>query len=184
MVQTYEFTATVTSIDKASRKVTLVDAAGIKTTVKAGPEIINFDQIRVGDQLKITATEELVVSWSETGETPTEAGRKSWPWRPRGPSRAKSWLRPCRSPPRSRQSMRSTTRPPSNSRTAPPGPSPSDGRGPQQAEGRRKGGHPLHRSAGNPSGETVTGRGIHERIMSGAGRRQSRMLIQHTGAMP
>ena len=70
LVSTYELTATVAALDKAKRKVTLVDAAGIKKTVKAGPEVINFDQIRVGDQLKITATEELVVYVAGAGETP------------------------------------------------------------------------------------------------------------------
>jgi hypothetical protein len=62
MVQTIEITATVILIDKANRKVTLLGADGIKETVKAGPDVVNFDQIRVGDQLEITATEELIVS--------------------------------------------------------------------------------------------------------------------------
>ena len=61
VVATYELTATVAAMDKASRKLTLVDANGIKTTVKVGPEAINFDQIQVGDRLKITVAEELVV---------------------------------------------------------------------------------------------------------------------------
>lgn len=61
VVATYELTAVVAAVDPAHRKVTLVDAAGIKKTVKAGPEVINFDQIHVGDRLRITATEELVV---------------------------------------------------------------------------------------------------------------------------
>jgi len=61
MVDTYQLTATVTGIDTSSRKVTLVTRDGKKTTVKAGPEIINFDQIHIGDQLKVTATDELVV---------------------------------------------------------------------------------------------------------------------------
>jgi hypothetical protein len=70
-VQTYQVKATVAAIDKATRKVTLVNAAGIKKTVKAGPEIINFDQIRVGDQLKVLVAQELVVSVAGEGETPT-----------------------------------------------------------------------------------------------------------------
>ena len=62
VVATYELTATVAAIDKASRKVTLVDAGTeSRQTVKVGPEAVNFDQIQVGDQLKITAAEELVV---------------------------------------------------------------------------------------------------------------------------
>jgi hypothetical protein len=67
-VQTLEITARVAAIDKASRKVTLVSPEGVKQTVKVGPEAINFDQIRVGDQLKVTATEELAVSMADPGE--------------------------------------------------------------------------------------------------------------------
>lgn len=60
-VQTLEISAKVAAIDKASRKVTLVSDDGIKQVVRVGPEAINFDQIRVGDQLKVKLTEELVV---------------------------------------------------------------------------------------------------------------------------
>jgi len=68
IVQTLEITATVAAIDPATRKVTLVSPDGIKQTVKVGPEAINFDQIRVGDQLKVTATEQLVVQMAGPGE--------------------------------------------------------------------------------------------------------------------
>jgi hypothetical protein len=68
-VQTLEIAAKVAAIDQASRKVTLVSDDGIKQVVKAGPEVINFDQIRVGDQLTVTATEELVVEMSAAGDT-------------------------------------------------------------------------------------------------------------------
>lgn len=71
VVATYELKASVAAIDRVSRKITLVNAAGFKQTVKAGPEVINFDQIRVGDQLKITATEELVIAMAGPGETPS-----------------------------------------------------------------------------------------------------------------
>jgi hypothetical protein len=84
VVQTYELEATVAAIDKANRKVTLVDAAGIKTTVKAGPEVSNFDQIRVGDQLKITAAQELVVSVAGKGETPADGGAQVVALAPKG----------------------------------------------------------------------------------------------------
>ena len=72
-VQTYQLTATVTAIDKASRKVTLMGRDGIKQTVKVGPEAINFDQIQVGDQLKLTVAEELAVYVAGEGETPTDS---------------------------------------------------------------------------------------------------------------
>jgi hypothetical protein len=60
-VETYKNTATVTAVDAATRHVTLVTPDGRKETFKAGPEVINFDQIHVGDQVKATLTEQLAV---------------------------------------------------------------------------------------------------------------------------
>ena len=60
-VETYKNTATVTAIDAATRKVTLVTKDGRMDTFKAGPEVINFDQIRIGDQVKATVTEQVAV---------------------------------------------------------------------------------------------------------------------------
>lgn len=73
MVETFKTTATVTAIDAANRKVTLVSPDGKKTTYKAGPEIINFDQIHIGDQLKVTVAEELVVYLADKGAPPSDA---------------------------------------------------------------------------------------------------------------
>jgi len=61
VVETYRNSATVTAIDTANRKVTLVTPDGRKETFKAGPEVVNFDQIRIGDQVKATVAEQLVV---------------------------------------------------------------------------------------------------------------------------
>ncbi len=72
VVRTFKTTATVTGIDADSRKVTLVSPDGKKTTYKAGPEVINFDQVRIGDQLKITAAEQIVVRLAEQGAPPDE----------------------------------------------------------------------------------------------------------------
>ena len=68
IVQTYKVTATVTAVDAASRKVTLTMADGAKTTVKAGPEVVNFDQIQVGDQVKAMVAEQLVMFMRKNGE--------------------------------------------------------------------------------------------------------------------
>ncbi len=68
MIETYQETATVTGIDKATRKITLVTKDGAKSTFKAGPEVANFDQIQVGDQVKATVTEQLVVFARKAGE--------------------------------------------------------------------------------------------------------------------
>jgi translation elongation factor P/translation initiation factor 5A len=72
MVGTHQETATVTAIDAAGRKVTLVSPDGSKTVFRAGPEVINFDQIRVGDQVKATVVEQLVVFLREDGMPPSD----------------------------------------------------------------------------------------------------------------
>ncbi len=71
-VDTHKVTAKVTAIDTANRKVTLVTRDGEKTTVKCGPEVINFDQIRVGDQLNVTVAEEVAAYMAKEGATPTD----------------------------------------------------------------------------------------------------------------
>jgi hypothetical protein len=61
IVDTVTKTATVTAVDAATRKVTLVTTSGSKTTYKCGPEVVNFAQIQVGDQVKATVTEEAAI---------------------------------------------------------------------------------------------------------------------------
>ena len=69
VVQMRELNATVVAIHKASRNVTLMSEDGIKQTVKVGPDAINFEQIHVGDRLKVQVTQELVVQMAEPGES-------------------------------------------------------------------------------------------------------------------
>lgn len=47
-------TATVTNIDRESRFVTLRGPNGNEFTIEAGPEVRNFDQLHVGDQVTTT----------------------------------------------------------------------------------------------------------------------------------
>lgn len=68
VVQTAKIKATVTAIDAAKRKITFVTSKDEKLVLKAGPEVVNFDQIRVGDQLLVTATEQIVVRMAKPGE--------------------------------------------------------------------------------------------------------------------
>ena len=68
VVETFKESATVTAIDRATREVTLVTKDGTKTTVKAGPEVANFAQIEVGDQVKASVTERLVIFVRKPGE--------------------------------------------------------------------------------------------------------------------
>lgn len=71
-VNTVDVSARVTAIDKAKRKVTLLAPDGEKYTVKVGPEAVNFDQIKVGDLVKATVTEELVVFMDDEGAPAAE----------------------------------------------------------------------------------------------------------------
>jgi hypothetical protein len=66
-VNTVEVSVKVTAIDTAKRKLTLLLPDGEKTTVKVGPEVVNFDQIRSGDLVTATLTEETVVYLDEDG---------------------------------------------------------------------------------------------------------------------
>ena len=66
-VNTVDIRARVTAIDKAKRKVTLLGPDGKKYPVKVGPEAVNFDQIKVGDLVKATVTEELVIFMDDEG---------------------------------------------------------------------------------------------------------------------
>ena len=66
-VNTVEVTAKVTAIDTKNRKATLLLPNGEKETVKVPPEAVNFDQVRVGDTVKATLTEEVVVYLDEEG---------------------------------------------------------------------------------------------------------------------
>jgi len=73
IVDTFTTTATVTGIDSAKRKVTLVSPGGSMSTYKAGPEVVNFAQIRIGDQVKATVTEEAAV-FIGSGAQPSATG--------------------------------------------------------------------------------------------------------------
>jgi Cu/Ag efflux protein CusF len=66
-------TATVDAIDPAKRIVTLKAADGTTRSIHLGKECVNFDQIKVGDQVRSTVAEEVAVSVSKAG-TPPSAG--------------------------------------------------------------------------------------------------------------
>jgi Cu/Ag efflux protein CusF len=84
VVQTFELTATVAAVDQATRKLTLLSPDGVKQTVKVGPEAVNFDQIRVGDRLKVTVAEELAVSVAGESEPPNDGGAQVVALAPKG----------------------------------------------------------------------------------------------------
>jgi hypothetical protein len=70
-------TATVKTIDYTNRKATLVDTRGNQKTLQFGPEAVNFDQVKVGDVVKVDTIEELTVYLSEEG-APAAGGEASF----------------------------------------------------------------------------------------------------------
>jgi hypothetical protein len=69
MANTMEVSARVVAIDHFNREATLLGSDGEKFRVKVGPEAVNFDQVHVGDLVKVTVAEELVVYLNEENET-------------------------------------------------------------------------------------------------------------------
>ena len=70
VAQTVNVTATITAIDKATRDVTLKGPKGNELTVTAGPEIKNFDQLKVGDQVNAKYVEALTLQLVKGGGQP------------------------------------------------------------------------------------------------------------------
>lgn len=64
-------TATVQSVDTAKRTVALKMPDGTVKTFKLGKEVRNFDQIKVGDQVKTTYVDELTVFLRKAGAPPS-----------------------------------------------------------------------------------------------------------------
>jgi hypothetical protein len=66
MVEAVSLTAQVTAIDAAKRTVTL-EMDGKTKTITCGPEVRNFNQIKVGDQVSMTFVESLAVYIQKAG---------------------------------------------------------------------------------------------------------------------
>ncbi len=62
--------ADVVGIDRTDRTVTLVGPRGNVVSVEAGSEVRNFDQIKVGDQLKVTYYESVALYLGAPGSQP------------------------------------------------------------------------------------------------------------------
>jgi Cu/Ag efflux protein CusF len=61
VVQSTKLTATITAIDKAKRDVTLKGPQGNEMTVTAGPQVKNFDALKVGDRVNIEYAQSLML---------------------------------------------------------------------------------------------------------------------------
>ncbi len=84
LVETYQLTAKVAEIDVPNRKVTLRTPDDKKTTVKCGPEVINFDQIRVGDVVKARVTSEVTVAMADAANPAAVSGTSTVALAPKG----------------------------------------------------------------------------------------------------
>ncbi len=63
-------TATVTAVDKAARTVTLKGPDGNSQTFKAGPQVQRFDEVAVGDTVRIEFQEGLALEFQPAGTAP------------------------------------------------------------------------------------------------------------------
>lgn len=66
--RTVEMNAVVRSLDRKARKVLLEDEDGARKTVQVGADVVNFDQVEVGDRVQLKYLEELVVFLKPVGE--------------------------------------------------------------------------------------------------------------------
>jgi len=83
-VETRTLSAVVTEIDAPNRTVVMLTKDGKKTRVKCGPDVINFDQIRVDDHLIVTMTEQIVVALAGAAEADGEEGVTAVALAPKG----------------------------------------------------------------------------------------------------
>ncbi len=61
MAETAEVNGTITAIDAATRVVDLLGEGGNELSVTAGPEVRNFDQLKVGDTVTLSMTKALTL---------------------------------------------------------------------------------------------------------------------------
>ena len=78
LLQTVKITATVTAMDPANRRATLLVSDGKKFNVKMGPGVINFEQLQVGDHVAATVTQKVVIS-PKGEETPSPGNSQGDP---------------------------------------------------------------------------------------------------------
>ena len=68
--QTVKATATITAIDAATRGVTLMGPQGREVAMTAGPEVKNFDRMKVGDRVDVEYVEALTLELKKGGGMP------------------------------------------------------------------------------------------------------------------
>ena len=63
-------TATIQAIDATKKTITLKDETGVEDTYSVGPEVKRFDELKVGDTVKMTYYESVVLVVRKPGEAP------------------------------------------------------------------------------------------------------------------
>jgi len=76
VAQAVEVSASITAIDKATRAITLKGPKGDEVKVVAGPDVKNFDQLKVGDVVNIKYLESLVLALKKGGGLPVAKTEK------------------------------------------------------------------------------------------------------------
>ena len=76
--------ATVEAVDPATREVTLKGPKGKIVTIKAGPEVKNFDQIHVGDVLTARYLESVALVVRKAGDAPSVSESRTVEVAPKG----------------------------------------------------------------------------------------------------
>jgi Cu/Ag efflux protein CusF len=79
-------TATIQAIDKANRLVTLKDETGAEDTMQVSPAMKRFDELKVGDKVKVTYYESLVLQVRKPGDPVKTAGDDAKLTKGTGPS--------------------------------------------------------------------------------------------------
>jgi len=74
-IKTVTSTAAVKSIDYPTRTLVLGFPDGTTRTYKVGNDVVNFNQIHVGDQVRATIADALAVNVRKAGEPPNEGDR-------------------------------------------------------------------------------------------------------------
>jgi hypothetical protein len=68
--ETTTVTARIVSVMPNTRELTLDLPDGTRETVKCGPEVINFDQLKKDDTVRITLTQEVAVAMAKESDPP------------------------------------------------------------------------------------------------------------------
>jgi Cu/Ag efflux protein CusF len=71
---TVSATATIQAIDREKRSVTLRNEKGEEDTFVAGPEVVQFERLKVGDTIRATYTESVVLRLRRAGSKEPQGG--------------------------------------------------------------------------------------------------------------